>query len=99
LPRRSYGGGELEGGTRRVPPSNRATPRHRRKRAGRFRKRPARHAQASWRAVSYWMRLSILNIGRYIEMMITPTTMPTAIIISGSMIDVSVWIAVSTSSS
>ena len=42
---------------------------------------------------------SILNIGRYIEMMITPTTRPTQIIISGSMIDVSVAMAVSTSSS
>ena len=38
------------------------------------------------------MRLSILNIGRYIEMMITPTIMPTPIIIIGSMIEVSAWI-------
>jgi hypothetical protein len=42
---------------------------------------------------------SNLNIGRYIEMMITPTMAPTPIIISGSMIAVSEEIAVSTSSS
>jgi hypothetical protein len=42
---------------------------------------------------------SILNIGRYIEMMITPTIRPTPIIISGSMIEVSDWIEASTSSS
>jgi hypothetical protein len=47
----------------------------------------------------YLTSVSILNIGRYIEMMITPTIIPTAIIISGSMIDVSVEIAASTSSS
>ena len=40
-----------------------------------------------------------LNIGRYIEMMITPTIAPTPIIISGSMIAVSAAIAASTSSS
>ena len=40
-----------------------------------------------------------MNIGRYIEMMITPTIKPTPIIISGSMIDVSVEIDASTSSS
>ena len=51
------------------------------------------------RARRYWIRLSILNIGRYIEMMITPTIMPTPIIISGSMIEVSAWIDASTSSS
>ena len=32
------------------------------------------------------------NIGRYIEMMITPTIRPTPIIMIGSMIEVSVWI-------
>jgi hypothetical protein len=47
----------------------------------------------------YLTRLSILNIGRYIEMTITPTMAPTMIIISGSMIDVSVAIDESTSSS
>jgi hypothetical protein len=47
----------------------------------------------------YLSSVSILNIGRYIEMMITPTIAPTAIIISGSMIDVSDWIEASTSSS
>ena len=43
--------------------------------------------------------LSILNIGRYIEMTITPTMQPTPIIISGSMIEVSDETAASTSSS
>ena len=47
----------------------------------------------------YLISVSILNIGRYIEMMITPTIMPTPIIINGSMIEVSDWIAASTSSS
>jgi hypothetical protein len=42
---------------------------------------------------------SSLNIGRYMEMMITPTIIPTPIIISGSMIAVSEAIALSTSSS
>jgi hypothetical protein len=42
---------------------------------------------------------SILNIGRYIEMMITPTMQPTPIIISGSMIEVNEEIDASTSSS
>jgi PAP2 superfamily protein len=49
--------------------------------------------------LSYLTSVSILNIGRYIEMMMIPTTMPTAIIISGSMIAVSVWMDESTSSS
>ena len=35
------------------------------------------------------MSESIRNIGRYMLMMITPTIAPTAIIMSGSMIDVS----------
>jgi hypothetical protein len=47
----------------------------------------------------YWISVSSLNIGRYIAMMITPTTQPTAIIISGSMIDVRLAMAESTSSS
>ena len=47
----------------------------------------------------YWISVSILNIGRYIAMMMIPTTTPTAIIISGSMIDVRLAIALSTSSS
>ena len=47
----------------------------------------------------YFTSVSSLNIGRYIEMMITPTMQPTPIIISGSMIEVSDWIAASTSSS
>jgi hypothetical protein len=42
---------------------------------------------------------SILNIGRYIAITMTPTIIPTRIIISGSTIDVSDWIAASTSSS
>ena len=48
---------------------------------------------------TYLTRLSSLNIGRYMLMMITPTISPTPIIISGSMIEVSVWIDASTSSS
>ncbi len=49
----------------------------------------------------YWsaIRVIILNIGRYIAMMMTPTIIPTPIIINGSMIDVSDWIELSTSSS
>jgi len=42
---------------------------------------------------------SILNIGRYIAMMITPTIKPTPIIMIGSMMLVSVSIDASTSSS
>jgi hypothetical protein len=38
----------------------------------------------------YLISVSILNIGKYIEMMITPTIMPTPIIMIGSMIEVSV---------
>ena len=48
---------------------------------------------------SYLTSVSILNIGRYIAMMMIPTTTPTAIIISGSMIDVRDEIDASTSSS
>ena len=48
---------------------------------------------------NYLISVSILNIGRYIEMMITPTIMPTPIIMIGSMIEVSDWMAASTSSS
>jgi hypothetical protein len=49
----------------------------------------------------YWspMSVSILNIGKYIEMMMMPTMSPTPIIIRGSTIEVSDWIEVSTSSS
>jgi hypothetical protein len=47
----------------------------------------------------YLTSVSILNIGRYIAMMITPTISPTPIIMIGSMIEVSVWIDESTSSS
>ena len=42
---------------------------------------------------------SILNIGKYIAITMTPTISPTRIIINGSTIDVSDWIAASTSSS
>jgi hypothetical protein len=42
------------------------------------------------RFVVYLTSESILNIGRYIEMMITPTIKPTPIIINGSMTLVSV---------
>ena len=48
---------------------------------------------------AYLTSVSILNIGRYIAMMITPTISPTPIIISGSMIEVSDEIDESTSSS
>ena len=61
-----------------------------------------RHSGTSERAVCparYLTSESSLNIGRYIEMMITPTMQPTPIIISGSMIEVSDWTAASTSSS
>ena len=47
----------------------------------------------------YLTRLSILNIGRYMAITMTPTIIPTRIIIRGSTIDVSDWIAASTSSS
>ena len=47
----------------------------------------------------YWIRVSILNIGRYIAITMTPTIIPTPIIMIGSMIEVSAWIDASTSSS
>ncbi len=47
----------------------------------------------------YFTSVSILNIGMYIEMMTMPTMMPTPIIMTGSMIDVSEPTAASTSSS
>ena len=50
-------------------------------------------------AATYLTSESSLNIGRYMEMMITPTIIPTPIIMSGSMIAVSEAIALSTSSS
>jgi hypothetical protein len=59
---------------------------------------PARSAQTGGGG-GYWSSVSILNIGRYMAMMITPTIRPTRIIISGSMIEVSDWIEASTSSS
>jgi hypothetical protein len=48
---------------------------------------------------SYLISVSILNIGRYIEMMITPTIRPTPIIMIGSTIEVRVCTEASTSSS
>jgi hypothetical protein len=48
---------------------------------------------------SYWISVSSLNMGRYIAMMMIPTMIPTPIIMSGSMIDVRLAIALSTSSS
>jgi hypothetical protein len=59
--------------------------------------RPSRRSLGG--SLAYLTSESILNIGRYIEMMITPTIMPTMIIISGSTIDVSDEIEASTSSS
>jgi Acetyltransferase (GNAT) domain len=47
----------------------------------------------------YLISVTSLNIGRYIDRMITPTTAPTAMIMIGSMIDVRFWIETSTSSS
>ena len=47
----------------------------------------------------YLMSVSILNIGRYIEITIVPTMIPTPIIRIGSMMDVSDWMLESTSSS
>ena len=51
------------------------------------------------RTCRYLTRLSSLNIGRYIAITMIPTITPTPIIMIGSMIDVSDWIAASTSSS
>jgi len=62
------------------------------------RPQPSTTARAR-RPARYWMSVSSLNIGMYIEMMITPTTMPTPIIMSGSMTDVRVAMELSTSSS
>jgi hypothetical protein len=47
----------------------------------------------------YFTSVSILNIGMYIAMMITPTMQPTPIIMIGSMMDVSDATDASTSSS
>ena len=47
----------------------------------------------------YLTSVSILNIGRYIEITIVPTIAPTPIIRIGSMIEVSDWMLESTSSS
>jgi hypothetical protein len=47
----------------------------------------------------YLMSEYSLNIGKYIEMTIVPTMIPTPIISNGSMIEVSDWMLVSTSSS
>ena len=49
--------------------------------------------------VAHLTSWSILNIGRYIEITIIPTMAPTPIIMIGSMIEVSDWMLVSTSSS
>ena len=50
-------------------------------------------------SLGYLISESILNIGMYMLMMITPTIRPTPIIMIGSMIEVSDWIEASTSSS
>ncbi len=74
-----------------------SAPRRRRRECARTR------LETTWgtdeRARRYWMSVSSLNIGRYMLMMITPTIAPTPIIMSGSMIEVSVAIELSTSSS
>ena len=62
--------------------------------------RPLSPAEAGAAApAGYLISVSSLNIGMYIERMITPTMIPTPIIMIGSMIEVSVWIDASTSSS
>jgi hypothetical protein len=64
--------------------------------------RPPQHAFNGRRGVFrafYLISVRSLNIGRYIAITMTPTIMPTPIIMIGSMIDVSDWIAASTSSS
>jgi hypothetical protein len=61
--------------------------------------RPRPRPEEDVSGVLYWISVSSLNMGRYIEMMITPTTSPTPIIIRGSMTEVRVAIEVSTSSS
>ena len=62
-----------------------------------------RRGSGAWRAegapARYSIRVSNLNIGRYIAMTIVPTMMPTPIIRIGSMIEVSDWMLASTSSS
>ena len=60
---------------------------------------PVRTHTPSTTRARYWISVSSLNIGRYMEMMITPTISPTPIIMSGSRIEVSVAIELSTSSS
>ena len=47
----------------------------------------------------YLISVSSLNIGMYIAITIVPTIAPTAIIMIGSMMDVSAWMLESTSSS
>jgi hypothetical protein len=60
---------------------------------------PSGTSQARSLRMPYWISVSSLNMGMYIEMMITPTTIPTPIIISGSMTEVRVAMELSTSSS
>jgi hypothetical protein len=64
--------------------------------APRSRKCPAGCDAERW---CYLTSESILNIGRYIEITIVPTMIPTPIIMIGSMIEVSEAMLVSTSSS
>jgi hypothetical protein len=61
--------------------------------------KPARSSIRTAAAGRYLTSESMRNIGRYIAMTMTPTMQPTRIIINGSTIDVSDWIAASTSSS
>ena len=74
---------------------------HRDQREQRCRQQELRTNAAQRLAASraYLISVSILNIGRYIEITIVPTMIPTPIISTGSMIEVSVWMAASTSSS
>ena len=58
---------------------------------------PSATTAAGW--PHYLISVRILNIGRYIATTITPTMNPVKIMSRGSMIEVSDWMAASTSSS
>jgi hypothetical protein len=60
-----------------------------RRRSWRRRTTPTDTRAVSSAIINYFTSVSILNIGRYIAMTMTPTISPTRIIISGSTIDVS----------
>ena len=68
-------------------------------RAGRADDRTLIGSLATGVAATYLISVRSLNIGRYIEMTMVPTMMPTPIIKIGSMIEVRDWMLASTSSS